>query len=109
MNVVIDRLNNATLTRLMASAHTANKPSRRGPMRSASRPASGNEHAVVIKPMVSANEPMPRATLNSSTTGLRKTPNVNCMIGPLPTVSAIAEPRTTSQGFLSTAIMGFST
>jgi hypothetical protein len=74
------------------------------PYRSTSRPTTGVAMPVMHSPTTIAEETVPRAQPNSCATGGSSTPNVNCMIGPLPTSKPITDAKTIHQRLRSAVI-----
>jgi hypothetical protein len=58
---------------------------------------NGTQIAVIARPATSAEEVVERLQPNSFVIGSRNMPNVNCMIGPLPTIRPNTEPTTIHQ------------
>src|ERR1700733_8642989 len=88
--------------RAVVSANAAMKGrvTRRTPQRSTILPTKGVASAPSVCETVTAEATVPRFQPNSATIGFRKTPNVNRVMGPLPTIKPIVEPNTTHHGFL---------
>ena len=76
------------------------RATRRTPQRSIILPTNGVAIAPSACEMVMAKATVPRRHPKSATMGFKKTPKVKRVTGPLPTIRAKVEPKTTHQGFL---------